>query len=72
MKSTTLSKIMVEEKEGVVILPLKKWEKIEEELEDLEVYRSETLAKEIRKAREDVRKGKVLSFTEVKKKLKLF
>ncbi len=71
MKNITLSKEDVRETEGVVILPLKKWKKIEEDLEDLEMYRSENLAKEIKKAREEVKEGKVIGFTEIKKKLKL-
>ena len=53
MKNITLSKEDIQEKEGVVVLPLKKWEKIEEELEDLEMYRSENLAKEIAKRRQE-------------------
>jgi len=32
-------------------LPLKKWKEIEQQLEDLEMYRSENLAKEIEKRR---------------------
>lgn len=34
-------------------MPLKKWQKIEEELENLEMYRSEALAKEIQKRRKE-------------------
>ncbi|MCL5674262.1 MAG: hypothetical protein M1501_00760 [Candidatus Omnitrophica bacterium] len=71
MKNITLSKEDIQKKEGVVILPLKKWEEIEEELEDWEMYRSENLAKEIKKVREEVKEGKVISFAEVKKKLKI-
>ena len=52
-KTLVLPKISIREKEGVVILPLKKWEKMKEELEDLEMYRSESLAKEIDKRRKE-------------------
>jgi len=53
MAEITLPKSVIREKEGIVILPLKKWKKIEEELEDLEMYRSERLAKEIEKRRKE-------------------
>lgn len=52
----------------VVVLPLDYFEKMKE---DLEMYQSRTLRKEIIKARTEVKKGKVLTFEEVKKKLKL-
>jgi len=50
-KSIVLPKSAVLKKEGIVILPLKKWKEIEQQLEDLEMYRSENLAKEIEKRR---------------------
>lgn len=40
-------------KEPVVVMPLKKWQTIESELEDLEMYRSVKLAKEIAKRRKE-------------------
>lgn len=40
-------------KEPVVVVPLKKWQAIEHELEDLEMYRSVKLAKEIAKRRKE-------------------
>ena len=52
-KNILLPKSVILEKEGIVILPLKKWKKIERELEDLEMYRSEELAKEIEKRRKE-------------------
>lgn len=52
-KNIVLPKSAIREKEGIVILPLKKWRKVEEELEDLEMYRSESLAKEIAKRRKE-------------------
>ena len=53
MANITLPKSAIREKEGIVILPLKKWRKVEGELEDLEMYRSERLAKEIEKRRKE-------------------
>ena len=40
MANVVLSKSAIREKEGIVILTLKKWKKIEQDLEDLEMYRS--------------------------------
>jgi len=48
-----LPRSAIREKEGVVILPLKKWKKVEEALEKLEMYQSESLAREINKRRKD-------------------
>ena len=50
-KNIILPRSFIREKEGIVILPLKKWKEIEKSLEDLEMYRSERLAKEIEKRR---------------------
>ena len=52
-KTLVLPRSFIREKDGVVILPLKKWEKMKKELEDLEMYRSEKLAKEINKRRKE-------------------
>jgi len=71
MANITLPKSAIREKEGIVILPLKKWKKIEEELEDLEMYRSERLVKAIEKSRKEVKRGEVISLEELEKKLKL-
>jgi len=49
----TLPRSVIREKEGVVILPLEKWGKIEGALEDLEMYQSENLVKEIQKRRKE-------------------
>lgn len=51
--SIVLPKSAIREKEGIVILPLKMWKKIEDALEDLEMYQSEGLVKEIAKRREE-------------------
>jgi len=50
-KSIVLPRSAIREKEGIVILPLKKWKIIEQQLEDLEMYSSESLAREIEKRR---------------------
>jgi len=52
-KNIVLPRSAIKGKEGIVILPLKKWRKVEEELEDLEMYRSERLSKEIEKRRKE-------------------
>ena len=46
-----LPKSALKEKEGIVVMPLKKWRQIEEDLEDLEMYRSEGLSREISQRR---------------------
>lgn len=70
-KNITLPKSAIREKEGVVILPLEKWKKVEGELEDLEMYRSEGLAKEIERRRKEVKDGKKITLEELEKKLGL-
>ncbi len=52
----------------VVILPLDYFERMKE---DLEMYESKAFRKNIAKARAEVKKGKFLTFDEVKKKLRL-
>ena len=52
----------------VVILPLEDYERM---VEDLEMFRSRALPREIRQAREEVKQGRVLTLAEVKQKLKL-
>ena len=52
----------------VVILPLEEYEKMKE---DLEMLQSKTLAGKIKKAREEVIRGKIYSVNEVKKILNL-
>jgi len=39
--------------EGVVVLPMKKWREIEDDLENSQMYLSENLAKEIAERRKD-------------------
>ena len=52
----------------VVILPLEDYERMKE---DLEMLSSKTLARDIAKARRELRDGKGLTLAEVKKRLKL-
>lgn len=42
-----LPRSAIKEGAGFVILPIQRWKKIEEALEDLEMYHSEVLSKEI-------------------------
>ena len=44
----------------VVLVPLKLWRKIEEFLEDREALASKTFQRRIRKARQDVARGKII------------
>lgn len=67
LASITLPKSVIREKEGVVILPLRKWREIEDALEDLEMYHSGRLAKAIEKSRKEVKKGEVISLEELEK-----
>ena len=52
----------------VVVLPLQDYERMQEELE---MFRSRTLSRRVRKAREEATKGETLTLTQVKKRLKL-
>ena len=53
-------------KESMAVLPLKIWREIEEYIEDIEMSRSKTLAREIKKARTT---QKTYSLEEIKKEL---
>lgn len=52
----------------VVILPLEDYEIMKE---NLEMYQSKKLVKDIAKARQEISKGNVLTLEEVRRKLKL-
>jgi PHD/YefM family antitoxin component YafN of YafNO toxin-antitoxin module len=67
-ESITLPKALIRRKQGVAILPLEEYERIKE---DLEMLRSRKLAKEIKKARKEAKKGKVISLEELERKLNL-
>ncbi|MBT9169657.1 MAG: hypothetical protein DDT19_03020 [Syntrophomonadaceae bacterium] len=67
-KTITLPKTLIRRKEGVAILPLEEYERIKE---DLEMFQSKRLAKEIEKARKEAKAGKVISLEELERKLNL-
>lgn len=54
--------------EGVMVLPLKKWKSIEGDLEDLEMYRSNSFVKEISDRRKETR---VIPLAKLLKKYKI-
>lgn len=66
-RNITLPKSLIK-KEGLVILPLEKYEKMKE---DLEMIQSKKLLKDIAKARQEIKKGKVISLENTERKLKL-
>lgn len=68
LQTITLPKTLIKRKQGVAILPLEEYERMKE---DLEMLRSERLAKEIEEARKEVKKGKVITLEEVERKLNL-
>jgi hypothetical protein len=55
-------------KEPVVVLPMKKWREIEDALEDLEMYTSEKLRKDIATARKE---KKIISLERLLKKYRI-
>jgi len=52
----------------MVILPLGDYEKMKE---DLEMFHSKKLLKDIKKSREEIKKGMILTLDQVKRKLKI-
>ena len=67
-KVITLPKTLIKKKGGVAILPLEEYERLKE---DLEMFQSKRLAKEIEKTRKEVKKGKVITLEEIERKLNL-
>lgn len=55
-------------KDGLVILPLEKYERMKE---DLEMLQSKKLLRDIAKARQEIKKGKVISLEDMERHLKL-
>jgi PHD/YefM family antitoxin component YafN of YafNO toxin-antitoxin module len=55
-------------KKSVALLPLELWLEIEEQLEDMEMARSKTLARQVKKARSE---RKTYSLEDIKKELNL-
>lgn len=66
-RNITLPKYFAK-REGLVILPLEKYERMKE---DLEMIQSKKLPKDIAKARQEIKKGKVISLENMEKRLKL-
>lgn len=64
----TLSKALIKRKGGIAILPLEEYERIKE---DLDMFLSKRLAKEVERARKEIKKGKIISFEDAEKKLNL-
>ena len=56
-------------REPMVILRASEWERIQDELEDLELYRSRNLRADIAKSRAEVQKGKTYTLDEIEKRL---
>lgn len=67
-QTITLPKTLIKRKQGVAILPLEEYEKIRE---DLEMFQSRSLAKEIEMARKEAKQGKTTTLEEVERKLNL-
>ena len=65
---TTKAEVKKIGKRSMVVLPVEIWREIEEYIEDIEMAKSKTLAKRIKKARSE---GKTYSLKEIKKKLNL-
>jgi len=70
MTQTTLEKLdlvaeIAKQQYGLVVLPLKKWQAIERDLEDLEMYRSSCFVEEIKRRRQD---KKTISLDKILKK----
>ena len=61
-----IPKSFVKKKEGIVILPLEKYEEMKE---IVEIFTSKKLAKDIKKAREEIKKGKVVPLKSVEREL---
>ena len=67
-QTITLPKTLIKRKQGVAVLPLEEYEKMKE---DLEMLQSKKLAKEIEKARKEVKKGEFITLEELERKLNL-
>lgn len=63
-----IPKVFIQRKQGIAILPLEEYEKIKE---DLEMFQSKTLAKDIEKARKEIKEGKVIRLKDVEDRLNL-
>jgi PHD/YefM family antitoxin component YafN of YafNO toxin-antitoxin module len=70
MVTTTLKQINISKKDTLpaVVIPLSQYERMRE---DLDMFRSKSLLKEIKKSRNEIKKGETILWTDLKKKLKL-
>jgi len=68
LKNIISSRVDILEKEGIVILPLKKWKDIERGLEDLEMRCSGALAEEISERRKE---KKIIPLRDLLKKYRI-
>ncbi len=69
MKNTiSLPRALIQKQKGIAILPLEDYERMKE---DLEMYQSKNLPKEIEKARKEVKEGKIISLEKIEKELNL-
>ena len=68
IKNITLPNALIRKKQGIAILPLEEYERMKE---DLEMLHSKKLAKDIEKARKEVKEGKVITLQELEKELNL-
>ena len=66
--SITIPRETVQTKGGIVILPLEEYERLKE---DLEMSRSQKLIKEIKKSRDEAKRGKLISLEGAEKRLSL-
>lgn len=67
-KNITLPKVLIKRKQGIAILPLEEYEKIKE---DLEMFQSKKLLKDIERARKEIKQERVISLEQVERKLNL-
>jgi len=69
LQRTEKIKVVRVKGKSVVVLPLSTWRAFEDHLEDSVMSQSRHLAAKIKKAREDIKKGRYMTLEEVKKKL---
>lgn len=65
-RTTTIQRTKIG-KEPVVVVPVKEWQEIEDSLEDLAMYTSGKLRKDIQKSRVEAGRGNLFSIEEVEK-----
>lgn len=68
IKNITLPSTLIRRKQGIAILPLEEYERMKE---DLEMFHSKKLAKDVEKARREAKEGKIITLKEIEKELNL-